>query len=111
MVLLAIRHFVTAEVRGRIVLIGDALGVWFGMVRFCAKAKKINEIAKEVAMHLAPLGHELEGVHIWREKRHALSRVAESGVAPQGLSSVRQGVPAKRGAESWTFLKHLKDTV
>ena len=33
MVLLAIRHFVTAEVRGRIVFVGDALGVWFGMVR------------------------------------------------------------------------------
>ena len=61
MVLLAIRHFVTVQVRGRIVLVGDALGVWFGMVRFCAKSKKINEIAKEVAMHLAPLGHELEG--------------------------------------------------
>ena len=65
MVLLAIRHFVTAEVRGRIVLVGGAMGVWFGMVRFCAR--EINEIAKEVAMHLAPLGHELEGVHIWSE--------------------------------------------
>ena len=41
----------------------------------------------------------------------ALSRVAESGVAPQGLSSARQGVLAKRGAETKTFLKHLKDTV
>ena len=41
----------------------------------------------------------------------ALSRVAESGVAPQGLSNARQGLLAKRGAETWTFLKHLKDTV
>ena len=82
MVLLAIRHFVTADVRGRIVLVGDALGVWFGMVRFCAQAKEINEIAKEVAMHLAPLDHEFEGVHIWSEMNtlaDALSRVAESG--------------------------------
>ena len=41
---LAIWQLVTAEVRGRIVLVGDALGVWFGMVRFSAKAKKINAI-------------------------------------------------------------------
>ena len=41
----------------------------------------------------------------------ALSRVAESRVAPQGLSSARQGLLAKRGAETWTFLKYLKDTV
>ena len=54
MVLLAIRHFVTAEVRGRIVLVSGALGVWFGMVRFCAR--EINEIAKEVTMHMSPLG-------------------------------------------------------
>ena len=61
----------TAEVRGRIVLVGDALGVWFGMVRFCAKAKKINEIAKEVAMYLAPLGHELEGAAHLERNEHA----------------------------------------
>ena len=63
--LLAIRHFVTARVRGRIVLVGDDLGVWFGMVKFCARAGKINERAKEVAMYLALLGHELEvGAHL-----------------------------------------------
>ena len=67
MVLLAIRHFVTAKVRGRIWLVGDAMGVWFGMVRFNAKAKQINETAKEVAMHLAPLGHDLVGVYILSE--------------------------------------------
>ena len=53
MVLLAIRHVFTPKVRGRIMLVGGALGVWFGMVRLCAKAWKINEIAKEVALHLA----------------------------------------------------------
>ena len=34
MVLLAIRHFVAPGVRGRIVLVGDALGVWFGRSSF-----------------------------------------------------------------------------
>ena len=86
------------------------------MVRFCARAKRINEIVKEVAMHLVPLGHELEGIHIWSEIEmntvtDALSRVAESGVTPEGLGSARQAPLAKRGAEAWTFLKHLKDTL
>ena len=87
MVLLAIRHFVTAGVRGRIVSVGDALGVWFGMVEFCARAGKINEIAKEAATHVALLGQELVEVHIWSEANtvaDALGRVAESGVVPGG---------------------------
>ena len=114
MVLLAIRHFVVPGVRGRIVLVGDALGVWFGMVKFCARAGKINEIAKEVAMHLAPLGHELVGVHIWSEANtlaDGLSRVAELGVMPEGLVNARHELLARRDAEVWKFLKHLKDNL
>ena len=46
-------------------LVGDALGIWLGMVTINAKAEKIKEIAKEVAMHSAPLGHDLvEGAHL-----------------------------------------------
>ena len=84
------------------------------MVRFCAKSKKINEITKEVAMHLAPLGHELEGVHIWSEMNtlaDALSRMAETGVSPGGLGNARHDLLARRDAEAWTFLKHLKDSL
>ena len=75
-------------------LVGDALGVWFGMVKFCARVGKINEIDKEVAMHLAPLGRELMVVHIWSEANtlaDALSRVAESC----------QGALAMRGMTCW----------
>ena len=32
------------------------LGSGFGMVRLCAKAGTINEIAKKVVLHLAPMG-------------------------------------------------------
>ena len=49
MALLAVRHFVTPKTRGRIVLVGDALGVWYGMIKMAAKSTKINEIAKELA--------------------------------------------------------------
>ena len=67
MALLAIRHFVTPKTRGRTILVGDALGVWYGLVRMKARATKVNEIAKELALHLAPLGHELVGIHVWSE--------------------------------------------
>ena len=61
----------------------DALGVWFGMVKFCARAGKINEIAKEVAMHFMP----------------------------EGLVNARHELLARRDAEVWTFLRHLKDNL
>ena len=78
MALLAIRHFVSPTTRGRIILVGDALGVWYGLVRMKAKAAKVNEMAKELALHLAPLGHELIGIHVWSEVNvlaDALSRI------------------------------------
>ena len=78
MALLAIRHFVTLKSRGKIVLVGDALGVWYSLVRMNAKATKINEIAKELALHMAPLGHELMCIHVWSEENvlaDALSRI------------------------------------
>ena len=68
MALLAIRHFVSPTLRGRIILVGDAFGVWYSMVRVTARSPKINEIAKELALHLAPMGHELVGIHVWSER-------------------------------------------
>ena len=65
-------------------------------------------------MRLAPLGHELEGVHVWSEmntRADASSRLQESGVTTQGLGNAKRGLLAERGVEVWSFLKHLKDTV
>ena len=111
MVLLAIRHIVTARVRGRIVLVGDAMGGeegrgggrreegggWkrVGIVKFCVKAWKTNDIAKE----LSPLGHEIvEEVHLWSEANtlaDAMSRVAETGKVPEGLLQRTAPVPRR----------------
>ena len=96
MVLLAIRHFVSPVLRGKIILVGDALGVWYGMVRMSAKSQKINEMAKELALHLAPLGHELVGIHVWSEGNviaDALSRMSGRELVPPGLRL------------SWKFLR------
>ena len=60
MALLAVRHFVTPRTWGRIVLVGDALGVWFGLIKMAAKSTKNNEIARELALLLS-------GIHVWSE--------------------------------------------
>ena len=53
--LLAVPTWVTADTRGRVVLVGDALGVMFGVVTLSAKSEVVNKIAMELALHLAPL--------------------------------------------------------
>ena len=108
MALLAIRHFVSPTTRGRIILVGDALGMWCGLVRMKAKAAKVNEIAKELALHLAPLGHELIGIHVWSEVNvlaDALSRIDDCTSLPTRLREVRREVLSPRGPSEWVCLK------
>ena len=115
MALLAIRHFVTLKSRGKIVLVGDALGVWYSLVRMNAKATKINEIAKELALHLAPLGHELVGIHVWSEENvlaDALSRIGgDLTPRPESLRHARMEMLRPRGPSDWICLNSLKDVV
>ena len=94
MFLLAVRHFVTIKTRGRIAIVGDALGVWTSLVKLSAKSFGINEIAKEVAMLLAPLGHELIGIHVWSEANEladTLSRLQPGEQAPSALAGAVRG--------------------
>ena len=82
--------------RGRIILVGDAEGVLQSVVKMAAKAKVINEIAKEVALHLAPLGLTLSGVHIWGEENclaDALSRLNSGEPIPPELVNVPRDFP------------------
>ena len=112
MALLAIRHFVTPKARGRIILVGDALGVWYGLVRMKARATKVNEIAKELALHLVPLGHELAGIHVWSEVNvleDALSRIGNRTTVPKGLRHVRRETLRSWGPPDWVCLGTLQD--
>ena len=107
MVLLAVRHFVSARTRGKITVVGDALGVWHGLAKFPAKSPSINEVAKELAMYLAPLGHEICGIHVWSEANvlaDALSRLSQGGRVPQILTHARREDIAPRGPEAWMCL-------
>ena len=112
MALLAIRHFVTPKTRGRTILVGDALGVWYGLVRMKARATKVNEIAKELALHLAPLGHELVGIHVWSEVNVlAESRIGHRTTVPEGLRHVRRKTLRSRGPPDWVCFGTLQDVM
>ena len=79
--LLAISSWVNESTRGRIVLVGDALGVMHGMAQWSAKSRVVNEISKEIALVLAPLCLSLMGIHIWGEENEladALSLMASA---------------------------------
>ena len=107
MMLEAIVCWITEETLGKILLIGDAEGVLFGLTRFSAKAQIVNEIAKEIALHLAPFGQTLSGSHVWGEQNEvadALSRLEHGAVLPGCLvQAVRRTTPS-RDRNSWSAL-------
>ena len=73
----------------------------FCFVRKKARAAKVHEIAKELPLHLSPLGDELAGIHVWREVNalaDALSRIGNHTVVPCRIaSSCAQGNVALLG--------------
>ena len=81
MMFIAIRLWIN-DLRGPLVVCGDAEGILADLVQFRAKSPMVNEIAKELALHLAPQGLTVAGIHIWGERNvlaDELSRLAEPG--------------------------------
>ena len=79
------------------------------MVRMNAKSDKVNEIAKELAMHLDPMGKDLVGIHVWSECNvlaDALSRVETHGV-PEALATATQETIADRSRQAWRVLQRI----
>ena len=76
--LLAVTKWATESTRGRVVVVGDALGAMRGVITLSAKSEIVSKIAMELALHLAPLCLSLAGIHIWGEANEladALSRL------------------------------------
>ena len=95
-------------------MVGDALGMRYGLVRVKARAAKVNEIAEEFALHLAPLEHELVGNHVWSEVNvlaDALGLIGNHTGVPKGLRHVRRETLRSRGPSDWVCLGTLQDAV
>ena len=111
-ILEAVSCWVNAQTRGRIVVLGDAEGILGSLSRLSAKSRIINEIAKELALHLGPLGHSLAGIHIWGEENilaDALSRLCKGVALPKELANVPRFFP--QGPSKWRSLgKEFRDS-
>ncbi len=79
---------------GRVVVCGDAAGVLYDAVKFKAKDTTINMIMAELALLVAPLGLEIETMHIWSEWNHVADYLSRPAVAAQDPPPELQGVPS-----------------
>ena len=106
MFLLAIREWVRPGLRGKITIVGDAEGILGSLTAFRSDDPVINNISKEIALVLAPLGFELAAIHIWGEENvmaDDLSRICHGHAVPMKLWQVPQVQLAGRARSDWTF--------
>ena len=77
--------------RGVLRIMGDALGIMHNAIKFNSKDPVINLMCMEVALLFAPVGAELEAVHLWSEHNDladALSRLQEGALFPELCTKV-----------------------
>jgi len=87
MLLIAVRTWapIVFKSRGTLRLIGDALGILQGAVKFKAKDAAINALFMELALLFAPVGAEISAMHVWSEDNKladTLSRLDEGAKLP-----------------------------
>ena len=86
--------------KGKLRILGDALGIMHSAVRFKSKDPVINLMCMEMALIFAPAGAELEAIHLWSEVNDiadALSRLHEGAAVPELCTKVARG-SARRDA-------------
>ena len=79
MYVIALKTWIGPRTRGKVTIIGDASGVLHDLIKMKARSRTVNALVQEAAMHLAPLGLDLAGIHVWAELNTAadeLSRAA-----------------------------------
>ena len=78
---------------GSLSVMGDALGVLHDAQNIRAADPILNLIMAELALVIAPMGHELRAIHLWTQRNttcDALSRLTASKELPESLKSVRR---------------------
>ena len=106
MFLLALREWARPGLRGKITIVGDAEGILGSLTAFRSDDPIINNISKEVALVLAPLGFELAAIHIWGEENvmaDDLSRICQGQGIPFRLWQIPEVQVAARRRSEWTF--------
>ena len=101
--LLAVAKWVNESTRGRVIVVGDALGAMHGVITLSAKSETVYTIAMELALHLAPLCLTMAGILRWGEENEladSLSRFFSGASLPEALASV----PRHGSTETWLSL-------
>ena len=78
---------------GSLAVMGDALGVLHDARKFRAKDAVLNSIMAELALIIAPMGHDLRAVHLWTQRNEtcdALSRLSDGAKIPEVLIMARR---------------------
>ena len=102
---IAIRTWVVDGVQGKVTIIGDTQGVISNLIAMRSRATVINDIVKEVALHLTPLGVDLLGLHLWAEQNKQadeLSRLTGQTEVPSWVhASTTRATPAMVDPRKW----------
>ena len=116
MFVIALRHWISSDSKGNITIIGDASGDIRDLVAMRAKSTIVNCLVKQAAVHLAPLGLDLLGVHVWAEHNTAadeLSRAAQRDRQQPGeileripLMAAERAEPAAPEPALWRHCEH-----
>ena len=103
----ALRTWVTPATQGQVTIIGDAAGVIGNLVSMRSRSPIINDVIKEVALHLAPLGLDLMGLHLWAEQNEQadqLSRLTGQMDVPKWLHpDTLKAEPVLIDTKRWKF--------
>ena len=107
MFVISLKTWTDTNIVGKVTVIGDAAGVISDLVAMKAKAKTINNLVKETALHLAPLGLELDGLHVWAEHNtHAdeLSRCLDEHTVPRWITTgtTTRATPTSCQSQVWS---------
>ena len=89
---------ILAESEGKLVIIGDALGILHDALKLRAKDTVLNSLLADSALILAPMGLHISGAHLWSQRNKicdALSRMKRGSQPPERLKTVVR-VAAKR---------------
>ena len=115
MIVIALKTWTSAGTRGMVTVIGDASGVISGMIAMRARATGINNLIREAALHLAPFGLTLEGLHVWAEhntQADELSRLKNSKSTPSWLQTdtTKKATPTSCEPQAWPHCTCLPST-
>ncbi len=78
---------------GRVIMCGDAAGVLYDAIKFKARDTTINLMMCELALLVAPLGLDIETMHVWSEWNRVADYLSRPAAAAQDLPAELHGVP------------------